>query len=238
MTNDDHFRLLFGPYKTPVFRYGDGAFCELHGDIILCGLTDAPIPWPTGKKRQKGSRARAIVLCGALVEAVRRESAQAVAHWWGITAQTVTRWRKALGVGPVTEGTHRPRHDYALEPAGAAARAKALDTAGDPVRCAKIAAARRGKRRPAHVGAAVAEAHRGKPASAEACRKMSEAQRRSGARPPKAGRPWTEREDELVRTLAAKEVAKRTGRTLSAVWSRRRELQLPDGRTRAASGRV
>ena len=57
MTDDDRFRLLFGPYRTPVFRYGDDAFCELRGDVILCGLTDALIPWPTGKKRQKGSRA-------------------------------------------------------------------------------------------------------------------------------------------------------------------------------------
>ena len=86
MTDDDRFRLLFGPYRTPVFRYGD-AFCELRGDVILCGLTDAPIPWPTGKKRQKGPGARAIVVYGALAEAVRRESAQAVAHWWGIARQ-------------------------------------------------------------------------------------------------------------------------------------------------------
>jgi len=68
MTDDDRFRLLFGPYRTPVFKYGDDAFCELRGDVILCGLTDAPIPWPTGKKRQKGSRARAIVVYGALAE--------------------------------------------------------------------------------------------------------------------------------------------------------------------------
>ncbi|HKB38007.1 MAG TPA: hypothetical protein VKD72_16285 [Gemmataceae bacterium] len=58
MTDADRLRLLFGPYRTPVFQSGDDAFCELRGDVILCGLTDAPIPWPTGKKRQKGPRAR------------------------------------------------------------------------------------------------------------------------------------------------------------------------------------
>ena len=52
---DDRFRLLFGLYATPVFQYGEDAFCELHGAVILCGLTDARIPWPIGKKRQKGS---------------------------------------------------------------------------------------------------------------------------------------------------------------------------------------
>src|SRR5215813_14851874 len=88
MTDDDRFRLLFGPYRTPVFKYGDDAFCELRGEVILCGLTDAPIPWPTGKKRQKGPGARAIFVYGALAEAVRRESAQAVARWWGVTNQT------------------------------------------------------------------------------------------------------------------------------------------------------
>ncbi|HKB38356.1 MAG TPA: hypothetical protein VKD72_18075 [Gemmataceae bacterium] len=54
MTDDDRFRLLFGPYRTPVFKYGDDAFCELRGDVILCGLTDAPIPGPTGKNRAAG----------------------------------------------------------------------------------------------------------------------------------------------------------------------------------------
>jgi len=75
-TDEDRFKLLFGPYRTPVFKYGDDAFCALHGDVILCGLTAARLPWPIGKKRQKGSRARSIVLYGALAEAVRRESAQ------------------------------------------------------------------------------------------------------------------------------------------------------------------
>jgi len=54
MSDDDRFKLLFGPYRTPVFKYGDDAFCELRGDVILCGLTDAPIPGPTGKNRAAG----------------------------------------------------------------------------------------------------------------------------------------------------------------------------------------
>jgi hypothetical protein len=31
--------LLFGPHTTPVFRYGDDGFCEVRGEVILCGLT-------------------------------------------------------------------------------------------------------------------------------------------------------------------------------------------------------
>jgi hypothetical protein len=50
VTDDDRFKLLFGPYQTPVFRYGDTAFCELRGEVILCGLTAARIPWPRGRR--------------------------------------------------------------------------------------------------------------------------------------------------------------------------------------------
>src|SRR5262249_25101925 len=98
--------------------------------------------------------------------------------------------------------------------------------------------AMRGKRRPPHVVEAVAAAHRGTRASEESRRKMSEAHRKRGTRPPKAGRPWTEEEDALVRTLPAKEVARRTGRSLSAVWCRRQTLGRPDGGTRAARRQV
>jgi hypothetical protein len=65
-------------------------------------------------------------------------------------------------------------------------------------------------------------------------RKRSESHKRRGTRPPKAGWPWKADEDELVRTLPAAEVAARTGRILQAVYDRRHELQLPDGRRRKA----
>jgi hypothetical protein len=117
-------------------------------------------------------------VCGALADAVRRESAQAVAYWWGVTAQTVMRWRKALDVGPTTEGTHQLRSDYALEPAGAAVREMAKQAkAKDPESRAKIAAAKKGKPRPPQVGEAVAATHRGTKHAADTRAKMSEAHR-------------------------------------------------------------
>ena len=97
-------------------------------------------------------------------------------------------------------------------------------------RRAKIAAAKRGKPRPAHVVEAIRRALQGKPLSAEARRKMSEAHRRRGTRPPKAGRPWTAAEDRLLRQLRPPEVAELTRRTLRAVYDRRRDLGPPDGR--------
>jgi hypothetical protein len=110
-----------------------------------------------------------------------------------------------------------------------AARARAK--ARDPERRAKIAAARRGKPRPRHVIEAMRAANLGRPLSEETRRKMSEAHRRRGTRPPKAGRPWTAAEDTLLSAgMSAAEVAKRTGRTLTAACKRRGQLGLPDGR--------
>jgi hypothetical protein len=143
MTDADRFKLLFGPCHTPLFRYGDVVFCERRGDLILCGLTNGPIPWPIGKKREKRLSARSIVLYGDLVKAVRRESAQAVAHWWGVSKITVTLWRRALDVGPSNEGTRRLRHDHFEEPWALAGRRKQIEKARDPARRAKIGAARR-----------------------------------------------------------------------------------------------
>ncbi len=93
---------LLGRYRTPRFRCGDVVTCELRGEVKIVGLTAAHIPWP---KCRPGKRSRAIILCGALVEAVRRESAKAVAYWWGVGKFTVWKWRKALGVDRLTDGT-------------------------------------------------------------------------------------------------------------------------------------
>ena len=71
----------------------------------------------------------------------------------------------------------------------------------------------------------------GKKLSKTTRRKMSEAHRVRGTRPPKAGPAWSTEEEALLRTLPASEVATRTGRSLSAVYSRRSTLGLNNGRT-------
>jgi hypothetical protein len=65
----------------------------------------------------------------------------------------------------------------------------------------------------------------------ESRRKISETNRRRGTLVP-GTIPWTTEEDELVRTLPAEEVVRRTGRSLTAVYSRRSRLRVPDGRRR------
>jgi hypothetical protein len=230
MTDAERHRLIHGPYRTPRFRYGAVVMDEVRGEVMIVGLTDARIPWPVGKR----GRARSLVVYGQLAEAVRRESGLAICHWWGLTPQTVSKWRKALGIGPVTEGTSRLRRIHALSPKGRAALKKAVAKARDPQRRLRIALARIGVPRPPHVVEAVRAAHLGMKHTAEARRKMSEAQRRSGTRPPRAGRPWSAAEDLAVCALPPGEPAARTGRTLVAVWSRRRLLGLPDGRRKGS----
>jgi hypothetical protein len=124
MDDTDRFKLLFGPYKTPRFRVGGRVRCEVRGEVKVCGLSEARIPCPLARRRGRGGTG-ALVIYRGLARAVRRESAQAVAYWWGVTGQTVTAWRKALGVDPTTEGTRRLRSQYAREPWAGEARKKA-----------------------------------------------------------------------------------------------------------------
>ena len=105
-------------------------------------------------------------------------------------------------------------------------------TPHDPIRREKIAASRRGKKRPKHVMEILRASNIGRKASDETRRKLSEANKRRGTRPPKAGKAWSEHEEELARTLPIPEVVRLTGRTYSAVVSRRAKLGVPDGRRR------
>jgi hypothetical protein len=220
---------LLGTYTTPKFKYGDAVMCEVRGEVLITGLTDAPIPWPVGKK--PGGRARTFVVYEGLAEAVRREAAAAICAAWGVTPQTVTKWRKAMGVEQYTEGTTRLKSASASESEGVA---KALEMAhlkdADPERRAKIAAAKRGKKRPPEFVETMRKAKTGTTHTTAARAKMSAAHTKRGTRPPKAGRAWTEEEDEAVRNLTPMQAEEVTGRSISAIYSRRHELGLPDGR--------
>src|SRR5262245_43424239 len=106
MNDADRFRLL-GTYRTPRVRVGCIMSCEARDwDVIVTGYSSARIPWPVGRTwdghRQCGGTP-GLVLFGALVQAVRRESNQALAYWFGVNPNTVTVWRKALGVQRTTE---------------------------------------------------------------------------------------------------------------------------------------
>jgi hypothetical protein len=227
MRQSDRVKLHFGPCRAPYVRRGRRIMCVLRGEVLTDGMTDARIPWPIGR----AGRTRSIVLCGDLEKAVERESFQAIMHWWGVSHVTVGKWRRALKVPTTNEGTRLLRIAYANSPAGKAARQKAWSKARDPVRREKIAASKRGKKRPAAVVAGMRARMLGKKLSKTTRRKMSEVHRARGTRPPKAGPVWSTEEEALLRRLPAGEVAQQTGRSLSAVYSRRSALGLNNGRT-------
>jgi hypothetical protein len=186
MHDADGFRLL-GRYRTPHFRVGQRVHCLIRGEVEVAAVHDGIIPWPVCKT----TRRHDFILYAGVARAIRRESAIAVAHWWGVRPIQLWVWKKARGVGATTKGTSRLRSGYCAEPWFRAGQEKSWAKADDPARREKIATAKRGIPRPRHVIEAMAAARRGKPHTAEARRKMSEAHKRRGTRPPLADRPRT-----------------------------------------------
>jgi hypothetical protein len=162
--------------------------------------------------------------------AVRRESSAAVAYRWGVAKLTVTKWRRAPGVGPETAGTTRQR--------SAAAKPRpdavffALQMSQTPVARKKRTATRRGKPTPPAVRVKIATALTGRTATAATRGKLSEIHKRRGTLPPKAKPLWVPWQDEAVRTKPPAEEARLTGRTVQAVYHRRWWLGLTTTRTR------
>jgi hypothetical protein len=99
--------LLFGPYQPPQTRPGERLFCEVRGSVVVRRFSDGPIPWP--RARFPGNP---FVICGDLVRALRQESEIAVAHWWGVSPYGVWRWRTALKIPRLTDGTRRLFTDH------------------------------------------------------------------------------------------------------------------------------
>jgi hypothetical protein len=129
---------LLGSYATPPLQIGDRVVCALRGEVEVVGLSSGPIPWPIGRTLPRG-RQRFLIVCDGLAEAIRRESAEALQHWWGMGADTVRKWRRALGV-TTTEGTDllkREVHAAHL----LAAREAALPKLSSAERRARISAA-------------------------------------------------------------------------------------------------
>ena len=218
----ERVKLLFGPYRQPRCRLGNKLFCEIRGWVSVKRISDGRTPWP----QTIVGRNRTYILCGDLVKAVQKESALAICYWWGVRPATVRKWRRAIDVGPTTEGTRRLLSLFAHEHLDGEVRELATKRANSPEANAKKSAARIGK--PMHPKARTAlDKYRHSPRSAEHRRKIGEAHKRLGTRPPKAGRPWTDEEAEFLGKLPDAEVAKRTGRTLVAVRCERRRRRIP-----------
>jgi hypothetical protein len=226
LRNADRFKLHFGPYRTPRFKYGALVRDGIRSEVKVVGLTDGRIPWPIGQR----GRARSLVFSGSLVRAVRTESIVSICYWWGIGRRSVYRWRKALGIPGCNPGTRRLKTKYGGTPAYRRNLRKASSTAGDPPRRAKVSAALKGRKRSEKTVQAIIAAKIGRPRSEATRRKISQTFKQLGILPPLAvGRLWSAREDELLRTLSAADVAAKTGRSRRAVYHRRQLLKLTGG---------
>jgi hypothetical protein len=114
----EHVRLLHGPYKPPPLWRGDRATCLFRdGEVVVTGWSAGRIPWP--RCRLPGGRGGG---SGLLVD---EELARAVRHWWGVGEGTVWRWRRALWVDRLNEGSARLRRRLNRE-IGAALRGQRL----------------------------------------------------------------------------------------------------------------
>lgn len=156
-----------------------------------------------------------------LARALATESNQAIAYWWGVNAHTVSVWRKALGIPRATPGTSRLHRDSFAEINTPAIQRLRAERCYTPEAIAKRAAK-------------WSAAHRGRPFFDQTGRRATEKQRRAqserlkGKPTPMNDRPWTAAEVGLLNKLPTAEVARRTGRTVQAVYLKR--WKLPHGR--------
>jgi hypothetical protein len=112
------FKLYHGPYRAPKCRVGDWLACEYRGrEVKVRGISDARIHWPTVRKTGR----LCLIVCGDLARAVQVESERAVARHWGVRAETVSKWRRALDVPKWNEGSRRLQNLVSARPSSSAA---------------------------------------------------------------------------------------------------------------------
>jgi Ni/Co efflux regulator RcnB len=208
MNDADRLRLLFGPYRPPRCRVGGWLRCAVRGKVRVVAMSDARIPWPL---TYAGNHPVPVV-CGGLLKTLRRESAQAVEHWFGLSVWNSWKLRKALGVPRANEGTSRVHGDWMPERIAHRDPEVFRRANQSPERRAKLAARMQGKKLPPAVVEKMRAAQLGKRASAETRAKMSAVQKRRGTRPPAAGQPWMKDDEALLGTDLDRIIAERVGR--------------------------
>jgi len=194
VNDQERYRLYFGPYEPPRLPPGKMGRCHMRGRVRVGIWSNGNIPWP------RRYRTNSLILCGDLVRAVRRESAQAVAWHWGVTLVTVFKWRKALKVPPVTAGTRRVREKWRTE-------FRQHHRYPEQIALRNVQVCRRYPRR------------RESPPTREAIRGLME----RGL----FAKPWTRKEEALLGTMSDAEAGRKVGRSVTAVKSRRNLLGIP-----------
>jgi hypothetical protein len=221
MNDFDRFRLRFGPYRMPRCRVGRWLQCAIHGEVKVVGISDAPMQWP--QSRVGRGSVRSIVVCGDLIEAIRQESNQAIAHWWGVSCSAVSLWRKALAAPRATPGTSQVYSESLLEILDAGAREKLLASLKSPERGAKISAAQRGRKRSPETIEKMRRARKGWKPTEETRARMRESHRLRLERDP----AWAPEQEALLGTMPDQAVADELCRSVCNIWRRRRKLGIP-----------
>ena len=218
-------------YAPPQFQYGQIVFDDVRGEVEIVGLSDATIPWPIGKKRN----AKSLVVYKDLSRAIHFESNATVCELWGITPQTVSKWRKELGVERMNAGTLRRFSDMITLERKAKMQASLEPTRRDPARIEKIRQSKIGIPRPKRVREALRNAHVGRKWTAEERQQHLEIRIR---RHPKNYAPWSAEEDWFVRTHSIRRVVELTGRSKGVVELRRKELGITRQSAAAPAARM
>ena len=96
MTDREHVRLLFGPYKAPSLRRGDRSSCLFRDcQVVVTGWTDAPIAWPRCRALDSTGGGSGLLVDEESARAVRHEAAAAVMFWWSGSKTAAQNWRRA-----------------------------------------------------------------------------------------------------------------------------------------------
>jgi hypothetical protein len=221
------YKLLHGPYAAPRCHVGGVLSCQFRRRLRkVSGLTDAPVIWPFSQEHGP----RSLILCGALVQAVRCESVSAVVAHWGVSRNTVWRWRRALDVPGRNEGTRRLDRDTIPEKVNPESLAAARERSRSPEARAKMSATRKG--RPPHPrfkAAAAAAARRSKTTSfkEKTSRRVRQEWAEGKRRPPVAGPRWNAAEIARLGTAPDEVVGEQVGRSAAAVQKVRLRLAIP-----------
>ncbi len=116
--------LVRGPYRAPRVRRGASLVDARFGPVEVGGCSTARVPWPYLKRKGQHS----LILCGDLLKALKHESIDAIAYYWGVRPYTVIVWRRALGMEDGTPGRwsgsdHEYLRAHAADPLPDVARA-------------------------------------------------------------------------------------------------------------------
>src|SRR5262249_12918398 len=108
----DPYRLPHGPYTPPALRRRDRATCLFRdADVVITSWSDGRISWPRCRRPGTHGGGSGLLVDAELARAVRLESSLAIQHGWGVSYAVVCRWRKALGVPALNEGSARLRQE-------------------------------------------------------------------------------------------------------------------------------